>query len=372
MRRPMFAPAAVEMERRDGGVVYLRCPQPLGPSARRLTEWLVSWAARVPDRPLLAERDGAGWRTVTYGQALDAARRLGQALLDRGLSADRPLAILSDNSVDHGLLTLGALHVGVPVVPVSPAYSLLSGDHAKLRHIVALVEPGLVWTSDPDAFAPALAAVGAPRPPTVAGLLESTPGPAVDRAHAAVGPDAVAKVLFTSGSTGAPKGVINTHGMLTANQQMLAQGWPFLERRPPVVVDWLPWNHTFGGNHNFNLVLRNGGTLYIDGGRPAPGRIETTARNLADVSPTIYFNVPRGFDLLLPCLERDAALRRRFFHDLDAVFYAAAALPDNLWRRLEALAAAETGGPSRCCPGGDRPRRRRSPPRCTSRSSGPA
>ncbi|MEZ5293685.1 MAG: feruloyl-CoA synthase [Vicinamibacterales bacterium] len=344
MRRSMFAPAAVEVERRDGGLVYLRSPQPLGPTARCLTEWLVSWGARVPDRPLLAERDGDRWRTVTYGQALDAARRLAQALLDLGLSAGRPLAILSDNSVDHGLLMLGALHVGVPVVPVSPAYSLLSSDHAKLRHIVALVEPGLVWTSDPEAFAPALAAVGAPRPPTVAELLDSTPGPAVDRAHAAVGPGDVAKVLFTSGSTGAPKGVINTHGMLTSNQQMLAQGWPFLERRPPVVVDWLPWNHTFGGNHNFNLVLRNGGTLYIDGGRPVPGRIEVTARNLTDVSPTLYFNVPRGFDLLLPCLERDASLRRRFFHDLDAVFYAAAALPDNLWRRLAAVAAAETGG----------------------------
>jgi feruloyl-CoA synthase len=180
----------------------------------------------------------------------------------------------------------------------------------------------------------------------VAEMLEVNPGSTLEREFAKVKPDTVAKILFTSGSTGMPKGVINTHRMLCANQQMMAQAWPFIEARPPVVVDWLPWNHTFGGNHNFNLVLRNGGTLYVDGGKPVPGMIETTARNLAEVAPTMYFNVPRGFDLLLPFLEKDAALRRNFFRDLDMVFYAAAALPQNLWDRLLALSKQEQKAPA--------------------------
>jgi feruloyl-CoA synthase len=340
-----FAPARVDVTRRADGSILLRSPMTLGDTARCVTAWLVQWAAATPDRTLVAAREPSGdaWRRVTYAEALEAARRVGQALLDRGLGADRPVAILSDNGVDHALLMLGALHVGVPVVPISPAYSLMSSDFAKLRHIHGLVAPGLVWTDDPARFAPALAAIEATVTP-LGELLTTSPRSHVDAAHARVSRGTVAKILFTSGSTGFPKGVLNTHGMLTANQQMLAQGWPFIERRPPVVVDWLPWNHTFGGNHNFNLVLRNGGTLYVDGGKPVPGLIETTARNLAEVAPTIYFNVPRGFDLLLPHLETDATLRANFFRRLDAVFYAAAALPQNLWQRLEALAEAETGG----------------------------
>jgi feruloyl-CoA synthase len=338
-----FAPARVEVERRADGAVVLRSPAPLGPPARAVGEWLVQWADRAPDRALLAERAGEGWRTVTYAEALRAARRIGQGLLDRGLSAGKPVAILSDNSVDHALLALGALHVGVPVVPISPAYSLMSRDFAKLRYIHQLVTPGLVWTADPGKFAPALDAIGASATP-LAELSRTQPGPAVDRAFAAIGPGTVAKILFTSGSTGIPKGVINTHGMLCANQEQLALGWPFVEDRPPVVVDWLPWNHTVGGNHNFNLVLRNGGTLYVDGGKPVPGLVETTARNLREVSPTMYFNVPRGYDLLLPFLETDAGLRRSFFRDLDMLFYAAAALPQSLWERIEALARAEKPG----------------------------
>ncbi|MGH8722500.1 MAG: AMP-binding protein, partial [Burkholderiales bacterium] len=235
------------------------------------------------------------------------------------------------------------MHVGVPVAPISPAYSLLSKDFAKLKQIFELLRPGLVFAADAEKFAPALAAVGATSTP-VSKLLETNPGSTLEVAFSRLTPDTVAKILFTSGSTGAPKGVINTHRMLCANQQMLAQVWPFLEDREQTLVDWLPWNHTFGGNFCFNLTLRNGGTLYIDGGKPAPGLIETTARNLKEVSPTLYFNVPRGFDLLLPFLEKDAGLRKSFFRDLDMLFYAAAALPQNLWERLEAMAVAEKGG----------------------------
>jgi len=344
-----LAPARVDVERRADGTLVLRSPTPLGTYARSAGEWLVAWARREPDRAFLAERRQGAWRRVTYGEALDAVVRIGASLLARGLGPGSPVAILSDNGVDHALVMLGAMHVGVPVAPVSPAYSLQSKDFAKLRAIFDLVEPGLVFADDaasPGAFAPALEAVGAGATP-LAALLDVADAPArrrVDAAFAALGPDSVAKLLFTSGSTGAPKGVINTQRMLCASQEGLAAGWPFLESRPPVVVDWLPWSHTFGGNHNFNLVLRNGGTLYVDDGKPAPGLIERTVRNLTEVSPTAYFNVPRGFDLLLPYLETDAALRASFFRELDVLFYAAAALPPNLWARLEALAETERGG----------------------------
>ncbi|TMH32301.1 MAG: feruloyl-CoA synthase [Betaproteobacteria bacterium] len=319
-----LAPARVELERR-GGNIYLRSPQKLAPFARCVTEWLVRWSDKAPERTFLAERKGDGWRKLTYREAYGAVRRISQALLDLGLSAERPVAILSDNGVDHALLALGAMHVGIPVAPISPAYSLMSQDYGKLKHIFELVQPGLVFAADAAKFAPALAAVGA-KSTSVAELLESNPGSTQEREHARVGPQTVAKILFTSGSTGMPKGVINTHGMLCANQQQLAQAWPFVEDRPPVVVDWLPWNHTFGGNHNFNLVL--------------PGSVETTVKNLAELSPTMYFNVPRGYDLLLPYLERDEKLRQSFFRELDVLFYAAASLPQNLWDRLKKL-----GGP---------------------------
>jgi feruloyl-CoA synthase len=341
--RLRFAPAEVRVERRADGTTLLRSPQPLRDYERSIGEWLLRWARDAPGRVFLAERDGEQWRKVTYAQALDAARRIGQALLERGLGPQNPVAILSDNSVDHGLLALGAMHAGVPVAPISPAYSLMSKDFAKLKAIFELLRPGLVWTGDTQKFAPALAAVGAQATP-IAELLDADAGARIDEAFARVGPDTVAKILFTSGSTGVPKGVINTQRMLVSNQQMLAQVWPFLEDRVQTIVDWLPWNHTFGGNFCFNVILRNGGTLYVDGGKPAPGLVEITARNLKEVSPTMYFNVPRGFDLLMPFLENDAQLRRNFFRDLDMLFYAGAALPQNLWERLEALALAEKNG----------------------------
>ncbi len=344
-----FAPPLVERIERGGGAFVLRSPVPLSGYARSTGEWLLTWARRAPDRIFLAERAGAGWRTVTYAQALSAARSIGTALIARGLSADRPVVILSDNSVDHALLALAAQYAGVPYAPISPAYSLLSNDHAKLRAIFALLSPALVFVDDAAKFGRALAAVGGgfelvasrnvPAGATDFDALVATPADGkVDAACAAIAPEGIAKILFTSGSTGEPKGVINTHRMLTSNQQMIRQCWPFLQDEPPVIVDWLPWNHTFGANHNFNMVLANGGTLYIDEGKPATGLVDKTVANLREVAPNLYFNVPRGFDVLLPFLENDAQLAAHFFSRLKVIFYAGAALPQNLWQRIERLA----------------------------------
>ena len=329
-----FAPPAVVRTPRPGGGFILRSPATAPAAAARVGDWLVRWAREAPDRVFLAERDAGGsWRRLRYGDALEAVRGLGQLLLDRGLSPARPLAILSGNSIDHALLALAAMHVGVPVAPVSPAYSLASQDLAKLRALVDVLAPGAVW-AEGAAFARALDALGVPRLP----LAPATPTAAADRAFAAVTPDSVAKILFTSGSTGTPKGVVNTHRMLCTNQAAIAAGWPFLADRPPMIVDWLPWSHTFGANHNFNLVLANGGTLYLDAGKPLPGAFDATIANLREVPSTLYFNVPRGFDMLVGALERDDLLRATFFRDLDLVFYAAAALSPSTWDRLAAVA----------------------------------
>jgi feruloyl-CoA synthase len=295
---------------------------------------------------------------------LPRVRSLAQALLDLGAGPERPLLLLSGNSIAHALLTLAAMHVGVPAVPVSVAYSLMSQDFAKLRAIVDAVTPGVVFVEHRKLFAHAIAAVGLDRLPMI--CCDSDPGahagklarydelvrmPAsavIDRRFAALGPNSVAKILFTSGSTGMPKGVINTQRMLCSNQAALARLWPFLPAqtaagRPPEICDWLPWNHTFGANFNFNLILTHGGTLWIDAGKPAPGGFEATLANLRERAPTMYFNVPRGYDLLIPELERDEGLRENFFSRLELLFYAAAALPQNLWARLEALALAARG-----------------------------
>ena len=313
------------------------------PYARCLGDALAHWAQHAPDRTLYAERDGDGWRRVSYREAFAAVRALGAGLLAVGLTPERPLMILSGNSIDHALLALAAMHVGVPVAPISPAYSLMSSDHAKLRVLAGIVRPGAIYVADRTQFARALAALELELPvldpARVAELRATAYSAAVDAAFAAVDGDTIAKLLFTSGSTGAPKAVINTQRMLCANQAALAAGWAFLADRPPVIVDWLPWSHTFGANHNANLVLAHGGTLYIDGGKPAPGAFDETLRNLREIPSTIYFNVPRGFDLLAGHLESDAALRATFFQDLDVVFYAAAALSPATWKRLEAVAA---------------------------------
>ncbi len=358
LRAVKLAPAEVVVERRSDGTALLRSPRALPPFPRRITARLLHWAAVAPDRLFLAQRDVARqWRTLTYAQTLAAVRALAASLLDREPSPERPIAILSGNDIEHALIGLAAMHVGIPYAPISVPYSLLSQDFGKLRAIIEILTPGLVFAADGKAFERAIAAAvpsavevavsvnpPAGRPAILfADLTERQPTAAVDAAHAGVGPETIAKILFTSGSTGQPKGVINTQRMLCANQTMIRAGMPFLAEEAPVVVDWLPWNHTFGGNHNFGLALDNGGSLYIDEGKPLPGAIETTVRNLRDIAPTIYFNVPKGFEMLLPHLKADRLLRARFFSRLKVLFYAGAGLAQHVLDELQDLAVETTG-----------------------------
>ncbi len=358
LRAISFGNPAVNVERRDDGTIYLRPKIPLGDYPVRLTDRLHHWASAEPNRVFMAERDaGGGWRQITYAQLLEQSRRIASALLARGLSAERPIVILSGNSVDHALIAFGALYAGIPFCPVSPAYSLISRDYGKLGFVMKLLTPGLVFADDAEKFADALATnvsagteIAASRGSLpgrdvtmLADLLATSAHPRLDAAHAAIGPDTIAKFLLTSGSTGNPKAVINTQRMICANQVMLRETLAFLKDEPPVIVDWLPWNHTFGGNHNIGLTLFNGGSMYLDEGKPMPGGIEETVRNLREISPTVYFNVPKGYELLLPYLRDDKALRAKFFGRLHAMFFSGAALSPFVWNSLDELAVAETG-----------------------------
>ena len=356
----LFATPRTLAEHRTDGSIVLRSPDPLGESARCIGDWLEHFARQTPDAIFLAERDGVDtpWATMTYAGALRRVRAAASWILARGLSAERPVVILSDNSIDHALLALAAQHVGVPSAAISPAYSLMSKDFDKLKSMIALLQPGAIHVSATKPFAAALAAI---KPLHNAQIISGKAGdadalafrtiaatpeaPEVAKAFAAVTPDTIAKLLFTSGSTGTPKAVINTQRMLTSSQQAKAQTWTFLEQAGSelVILDWLPWSHTFGANHNFNLVLRNGGSLYIDGGKPVPGLFATSLANLKSVMPTVYFNVPRGFDMLIAALRGDEALRRRFFSEVKFAFYAGAALPQNLWDALEQLSIETVG-----------------------------
>jgi len=361
MNRPLapinFATPSVSKTPVPGGGFILKSNTTLNSYPDNICHHLIAWAEKAPERVFLADRfsEDRQWRKVTFSQALTKTRALGQALLDLDVSIEAPLTILSDNSIENGLLQMAAMYVGVPVVPISPAYSLMSQDHAKLKHIFGQVRPKIVFVQDGALFARALNSVVLDPGQVIAArntpegalhfddLLSTLPTDKVEAAFAATGPDTIAKILYTSGSTGLPKGVINPQRMLCANQEMVAQVWPFVEEEPPVIVDWLPWNHTFGGNHNFNMMLRNGGSLYIDDGKPAPGLIEKTIENFKSVSPTMSFNVPRGYEMLIPAFEESEELRNSFFKNLKLIFYAAAALPQNVWKKYEDLSLQTRG-----------------------------
>jgi len=348
---------AASFERRGDGSTLVTSAEPLGPYPLRLTDRLLHWAEQAPERTLAAKRvQGGDWRHLSYAQALHSARCIAQALIDRGLGPERPVAILSDNDLEHLQLSLGCMLAGVPYAPVSAAYSLMSQDHGKLRHILGILTPGLVFASSASAYAKAISATVAADTEVVltqgdiegrsctpfAALLATTPTAQVDAAHARVGPDSIAKLLFTSGSTQLPKGVINTQRMLCSNQQMILQCFPTLGDEPPVLVDWLPWNHTFG-NHDVGLVLYNGGTLYIDDGKPVPALIGETLRNLREIAPTVYYNVPKGFEEIANALEGDAQLRDTLFSRVKFFFFAGAGLSQPVWDKLDRIAEAHCG-----------------------------
>jgi feruloyl-CoA synthase len=358
VRQVRMRTSGATMQRLPGGIVSIKPNESLHHYPKVLTDKIQHWSISRPEKTCIAKRGGDDqWRRLTYTQVWDSIRSIGQALLDRGLSAERPVAILSENDLEHFLLTLAGEHVGIPTAPISPPYSLVSKDFGKLRHTLKILTPGMVFVSDGTRYSPAIdatvdegvevIATTAPldhrRGGLFADLLETNPTSAVDAAHVRINPDSVAKFLFTSGSASVPKAVINTHRMICSNQQMIAQVFGFLEDDPPVIVDWLPWNHTFGGNHDVGIALYNGGTFYIDDGKPGPGAIEKTVRNLREISTTVYFNVPKGYEDLLPFLRADRELRNTFFKRLGLMFYAGAGLSQPVWDAYRQLAAETCG-----------------------------
>jgi feruloyl-CoA synthase len=333
------------------GETFLRNPEPLGPYPTRFTERLEKWAAEVPDRIFLAERDGSGWRTITYRETLAKVESIGQAMLERGYGAHTPVMTLSINSIDHALVALACMHVGVPSAPVSIGYVTLSTDFDRFAHALDRIGPAALYTHDASAFAAALKAVVPESVEIIATrghvegrrvtplevLASRTPGKEMARARDAVTGDTVARLIFTSGSSSLPKAVINTHRMLSANQQMHAQVWRFLEDTPPILADWAPWNHTAGANVALGVTVYFGGTLFIDDGRATPKEIRRTVQNAAEVRPTIFFGVPLVYQLMVPILKSDPALRRGFFERLQMVFYAGGLIPDGVWDDLRSM-----------------------------------
>jgi feruloyl-CoA synthase len=368
-RKPaeLFARPSVILETRPDGSRLMRSAIALPPSSLRCSgEWLERWAHETPDAVFLAERGADGeWVKVSYGMALSRVKAIANALLGLKLSAQRPVVVLSDNGVEHALLMLACMHIGVPHCAVSPGNSLMSKDFAKLKANVELLRPGVIFADPIERFMPAIEAVrslhdgiviaGSNSKPQAgayafaameqAGVDPTGNYAAVQRAFESVSLDTIAKFLFTSGSIGAPKAVITTQRMMCSNQEANAQIWPFMAIQKPVIVDWLPWSHVFGGNYCFNKVLCWGGSFYIDGGKPAPGLLDKTVKNLTDIAPTQYFSVPRAYDMLVPLLRDNAALRKNFFSRLQIIFYAGAALPQHLWEELDRLARMELGEP---------------------------
>ncbi|MEY2804989.1 MAG: hypothetical protein RL657_2325 [Pseudomonadota bacterium] len=361
--RPMqFGVTRVQLREGSPGIRYLMAEQALGDYPERITDRLQHWVKQKPQQTFMARRmkhsDGTwgDWQHLSYAQVWAQGRAIAQYLIDRGLSAERPVAILSENSLEHAQLAVGCLIAGVPFVPVSPPYSLVSQDYDKLKHVLRTVTPGLVFAQDaryaqaiaaavPADCLVALAEGQCPDRPTLSMQdLQATPATdAVDRAMAATGPDTIAKFLFTSGSTKLPKAVINTQRLWCANQQQMVQSMPVLAQSPLVLVDWLPWNHTFGGNHNFGMILYHGGTLYIDDGKPTPALMGETLRNLREIAPTVYFNVPTGFEAIAHAMKQDAVLRKTLLSRVQMFFYAGAALAQPIWDSLYESQEMELG-----------------------------
>jgi len=350
LRQVNFWLADVASTHREDGTILVWQTTPLGPYPDRLSDRIHHYADTTPNTTWMAERDANNiWAKTTYADLLHNIRAIGQALLNLGLTADKPLVILSGNSVAHGLMALGAQYVGVPSAALAPAYSTTTGSYGKLHQIKAQITPGAVFADDPAAFAPALSAVFPDIPhlcatnPTWQTLLTTPVTQAVDDANRATGPDTVAKFMFTSGTTGSPKPVITTQRMLCSNMEMVRDCYAFLKTDPPILLDWAPWNHVASGNKVFNMALYNGGSYYIDAGKPAPGLFDITLQNLHDVSPTWYFNVPAGFEMLVEAMRSDSALAQTFFRNLKLMMYAGASMADHTWKALDQLAIATTG-----------------------------
>jgi feruloyl-CoA synthase len=348
-----FAPRAVDIGYRADGTLILRSPIPLGSYRRHLGEYLQQWAAAVPDRTFLAQRGPEDqWVRLTYDEAWRQARAIGQALLDRGFDQSRPIAILTGNSLEHGLVTFGAMLAGAPVAPISPAYSLHPDGLSRLAEIAAVLRPAMVFVQSTKGLDAARKLAGLadaewvsveadPDATSFASLAASTPREAIEDAFGCGGPDDVAKILFTSGSTGSPKGVPQTQRMLCSSLHGASLIAPATE--PPVMVDWMPWHHTMGGNNTLLGVLRDGGTLYIDDGRPTPELFGRTIRNLREISITSGGNVPAGLRMLVEAMEKDERLRATYFRKVRRIGYAGASLPRDVWERMQALAKRTIG-----------------------------
>lgn len=346
----------------ETGITYLEADQALGPYANTITDRFIHWSTIQPNQTIFAQRkvmeNGqlGDWDRISYSQALESAKKIGQALLNRGLNTERPVLILSENSIDHALVALACIYVGVPYCPASPAYSIISQDFEKLRHIVNTLTPGLVYAFDGFKYEKAILQTVSPdtevvlskgsmkRPfTTLKQLLDTQITQEVEQAKLLTGPESIVKFLFTSGSTKQPKAVINTQKMWCSNQQQMTQSMPVLASEPLTLVDWLPWNHTFGGNHNFGMILYNGGTLYIDDGKPTPALIHETLRNLREISPTVYFNVPSGFESIANNMKTDEILRKTLLAKVKMFFFAGASLAQPIWDSLFESAEKEVG-----------------------------
>jgi feruloyl-CoA synthase len=346
-----LVPHAATMERRTGDLL-VTSRTPFDPVVSNTGVWLDKWAEKTPSSIFLAERSGDGWREMGYAEVRDAVRAIASSLAARGMDASTPIVIMSGNSLDHALLSLGAQYAGVPTVPLAEQYSLITEAHDRLVYVLDKVRPTMAFVDDASRYGAAISRPELEGVEIVASLTENAPvkvtafaellrgdgGVDLDSVHAKVGPETLAKILFTSGSSSDPKGVLTTQRMMCANQAQIASVLPFLKERPPRIMDWLPWNHVFGGSHNTLMMLAHGGSLYIDNGKPTSSGFVQTVRNVIDKPGTLSFNVPVGFAMLVHEMETNMALRKAYFGDLDMLFYAGASLPQEVWTRLEEMA----------------------------------